>query len=194
MLRICIIDGHPDPADGHLVSALAQACAEGARDAGHEVSMIRIAAIDIPLLQNAAAFALAPPDAIRAAQDKIAEADHLIFLFPLWLGTMPAVCKAFWEQAARGGFLLDTGDKPDQWPQRKMKGKTVRIIVTMGMPALAYRLLFGAHSVKAMEAGIFRISGFRHIRHTIFGGIGAIGADRYADLLDQCRKLGAKAG
>lgn len=194
MGRICIIDGHPDPADGHLVSALAQACAEGARDAGHEVSIIRIAALDIPLLQNAAAFALAPAEPIRDAQVKIAAADHVVFLFPLWLGTMPAVCKAFWEQLARGGFLLDTGDKPDQWPQRKMKGKTVRIIVTMGMPALAYRLLFGAHSVKAMEAGIFRISGFRQIRHTLFGGIGAIDAEKRKGLLDQCRKLGAKAG
>lgn len=193
MTRICIIDGHPDPADGHFVSALAGACAEGAKDAGHEISTIRIAAMDIPLLENAEAFGQPPPDVFRNAQDKIAEADHLIFLFPLWLGTMPAVCKAFWEQVARGGFLLDTGDKADQWPQRKMKGKSVRIIVTMGMPGFAYRLLFGAHSIKALEAGIFRISGFRKIRHTIFGGIGAIEAGKREVMLDRCRKMGAEA-
>lgn len=193
MSRICIIDGHPDPADGHFVSALAKACEEGAQDAGHDVSTIRIAAMDIDLLKNAGEFAQTPPEAIQEAQNKIAGAKHVIFLFPLWLGTMPAVCKAFWEQAARGGFLLDTGDKPDQWPQKKMKGKTVRIIVTMGMPGFAYRLLFGAHSVKALETGIFRISGFKHIRHTIFGGIGAIDAEKRKGLLDQCRKLGAKA-
>lgn len=193
MSRICIVDGHPDPADGHLVSALAQACAEGAQDEGHEVSTIRIAALNIAFLRNAGEFAEAPPESLREAQDKINAADHIVFLFPLWLGTMPAACKAFWEQLARGGFLLDTGDKPDLWPQRKMKGKTVRIIVTMGMPAFAYRLFFGAHSVKAMEAGIFRISGFKHSRHTIFGGIGAIDAEKRKGLLEKCRRLGAKA-
>jgi len=35
--RILILNGHPDPAEGHLAQALVAACAEGATEAGHEV-------------------------------------------------------------------------------------------------------------------------------------------------------------
>ena len=31
-------------------------------------------------------------------------AEHLVFLFPLWLGDMPAVLKGFLEQLMRPGF------------------------------------------------------------------------------------------
>ncbi|WP_421786317.1 NAD(P)H-dependent oxidoreductase [Hyphobacterium sp.] len=191
MTRICVIDGHPDPQDGHFVSALAEAYADGAESAGHDVSRIRIAALDITFVGSPEDFARSPGDAIAAAQSKIARAEHIVFVFPLWLGTMPAVCKAFWEQVARAGFLLDATGEEDQWPQQKMKGKSVRIIVTMGMPGLAYKLLFGAHSLKALEAGIFRISGFKPVRHSIFGGIGAVNAEKRTAILEKCRELGA---
>lgn len=47
----------------------------------------------------------APPP-IRDAQATIAWAEHLIIVYPLWLGSMPAVLKAFLEQAFRPGFAL----------------------------------------------------------------------------------------
>ncbi len=193
MTRICVIDGHPDTASGHFVSALCDAYAEGADASGFEVSRIRIAELDVVLLKSAAEFDTPPAKAICEAREKIEAAEHIVFTFPLWMGSMPAVCKAFWEQVARGKFLLDTGDKPDQWPQQKLKGRTIRIIVTMGMPAFAYRFFFGAHSVKAIEAGIFRMSGFRRIRHTLFGGIGAVDDKARSAALDKCRVLGERA-
>lgn len=191
MKRICIIDGHPDQADGHFVSALADAYADGAVEAGHEISRIRIAHLEVGFVGSPEEFALTPGDDITGAQTKIAKAEHVVFLFPLWLGTMPAICKAFWEQIARAGFLLDSDGQSEKWPLQKMKGKSARIIVTMGMPGFAYRLLFGAHSLKGLEAGIFRISGFKPIRHTIFGGIGALDARKRSDMLERCARLGA---
>jgi putative NADPH-quinone reductase len=46
-----------------------------------------------------------PNEAILAAQQTILEAEHLMIIYPLWLGTMPALVKAFFEQAACGDFF-----------------------------------------------------------------------------------------
>ena len=52
--RILILQGHPDPAGGHLCHALAGAYAEGARESGHTVEVVTIAALDFPMLRTQA--------------------------------------------------------------------------------------------------------------------------------------------
>ena len=65
--RILIIDGHPDPAPGHLVHALADAYGQGADEAGHAVTLVTVAELDFPLLRRAEDFqdGTPPPDLAR---------------------------------------------------------------------------------------------------------------------------------
>jgi putative NADPH-quinone reductase len=110
MARLVIVQGHPDPAGGHLCHALADAYAHGAGQAGHTVMRIDVASLDFPWLQTKAAFEAGPiPDALRPAQEAIGQADHLCIVYPLWHGTFPAVLKAFLEQVFRPGFAYDLG-------------------------------------------------------------------------------------
>src|SRR3546814_3060446 len=53
--------------------------------------------------------ATAPADAIHKAQADIRWADHLVILYPLWLGDVPALLKGFLEQILRPGFAIDEG-------------------------------------------------------------------------------------
>ncbi len=190
---ICIINGHPDGAPERFVAALCEVYAKGAVAGGHEVSRLNIADLPIDFLSSEAEFASAPSAAIIEVQDAILAADHLVLAYPLWLGTIPARLKAFLEQVGRAGFLLDTGGDSNNWPVRRMRGKSVRLIVTMGMPGFAYRLLFGAHSLKGLEAGIFRMAGFSPVRHTILGGVGACGRDGRQAMLGRVERLGLQA-
>lgn len=190
---ICIINGHPDASSEHFVPALADAYARGARAAGHEVSRIDIGTLPVDFLHNQAEFDTPPDMEIVGERGKLAAADHLVLVFPLWLGCMPARLKAFMEQLARDGFLLETTSDGAGWPAQKMKGKSARIIVTMGMPGFAYRFMFGAHSVKGVERGMLRISGFKPVRHTILGGAEAAGAAGRAKMLHKVEKLGQLA-
>tara|TARA_R110000868_G_scaffold222065_1_gene473968 strand:- start:10950 stop:11537 length:588 start_codon:yes stop_codon:yes gene_type:complete len=190
---VCIINGHPDPAKGHFVEALADAYAHGAGEGDHTVSRIDIAKLPIEFLRNAAEFGQPPGEAIASERAKIAAADHVVLVYPLWMGSMPAIDKAFLEQISRGEFLMDTAGDSSKWPVQKMKGKSVRLIVTMGMPGLAYRVMFGAHSVKALEQGIFRIVGFKPVRHTILGMVEAVGAEGRARMIERVRALGQRA-
>ena len=171
--RITILQGHPDPSGRHFCNALAEAYAEGARSAGHAVRCIEVTKLDLPLLRSPEDFyqGVAPPD-VAAAQDAIRWADHLLIIYPLWYGHCPAVLHAFLEQAFRPGFAVGA-DASVLRHRGLLKGKSARIVVTMGMPAAFYRWFYGAYSLKSLERNILRFSGLGPVRTTLIGLVGA---------------------
>ncbi len=192
--RILIVQGHPDPAGGHLCHALAQAYREGALAAGHEVRVIDVAQLDFPLLRTQAEWTDgALPAVLLPSQASIAWAQHLVFVFPLWMGDMPALLKAYFEQVARPGFAFDRSKGGGPLGQKALGGRSARIVVTMGMPALVYRYVFRAHSVKALERNILGFVGIAPIRETLVGQVDTLGADGVARWLRTLRRLGADA-
>lgn len=184
--KILIINGHPDPSPDRFVHALAEAYAEGA--IAHEVRRLNLGELDIPFVRTAEEWTKgSPPVAIASAQNDIAWAEHIVILYPLWLGDVPALLKAFLEQVMRPGFAFRYREnKP---PEKLLKGRTARIVVTMGMPALFYKLVYGAHSVKSLERNILKFVGIRRIERMILGGVEA-NEDLRFDWLDQMRALG----
>ena len=186
--KILIIDGHPDPDRARFVHALADAYAAAAT--AHEVRRLDLAGLDIPVLQAAADWINGKPSPeMLAAQADIEWADHLVILYPLWLGDMPALLKAFFEQVMRPGFALQYGKH--RLPEKLLRGRSARVIVTMGMPALFYRLVYGAHSVKSLERNILKFVGIRPVARTIIGAVEA-SADHRREWLDEMAALGEK--
>jgi putative NADPH-quinone reductase len=117
-------------------------------------------------------------------------AEHVVIVYPLWHGTMPAILKAFLEQVFRPGFALDYA-AGGRWPRKRLAGKSARIAVTMGMPALVYRWYFGAHGLKSLERSILRFSGVRPIRENLFGMVDSAGDARRRKWLAEMERLGA---
>src|SRR6476646_2790047 len=106
--RLAIIQGHPDPAGNRFCHALADAYAEGAASAGHEVSRTEMARIEFPLLRTQQEFETGSlPGTLVPARDALVAAQHVLIVFPLWHGTMPALLKAFIEQVMRPGVALE---------------------------------------------------------------------------------------
>jgi len=177
--RIAILQGHPDPRGDHFGNALADAYAVGARAAEHEIKRIDVAKLDFPLLRSSEDFYQGmTPEGILPAQDAIRWADHLVIFYPLWHGSPPALFHAFLEQTFRPGFAVQTGD--GQMPKKLFTGKTARVVVTMGMPALFYRWYYGAHSLKSLKRNILGFARIRPVETTLIGmlGAGAGGPDR----------------
>ena len=189
--RIAIINGHPDSAGRHYCHALADAYAAGASAAGHEARIIDVGALDFAILRSKVEYErVAPAEPIRAAQQTIAWANHLVFVFPLWAGMLPALLKAFIEQVFRPGFAFTSAAHGRV--QRLLNGRSARIIVTMGMPAFAYRWLFGAHSVKALRS-ILWMCGIAPARATLIGDIESHAADARTRWLARVNALGRGA-
>lgn len=167
--RITIIEGHPDPRGGHFGQALADAYARGAQAAGHEVRRIAAGRLDFPLVRSGEDFRGMPPEVIREAQEAVTWAQHLVILYPLWMGSMPAVLKGFFEQVFRYGFAIGNPAKGSRMPAKLLKGRSARIIITMGMPGFAYRWYFGAHSLKIVQRNILGLAGIRPAKASLIG-------------------------
>lgn len=191
--HILILEGHPDASSPHLGHALADAYAQGAQEAGHEVRRCVLAQLDFPLLKSLHDWEHSPlPPSLVQPQADVAWADHLLLVFPLWLGDMPALVKGFLEQVARPGFAFQ-GEGRNPFAHQALKGKSARVVVTMGMPALVYRWYFRAHSVKSLERNILGFVGIGPIHETLIGGVGKPGEgfEKEAEKwLVKLRKLG----
>jgi putative NADPH-quinone reductase len=190
--RIAIVQGHPDPGGHHLLNALADAYADGAVAAGLEVRRIEVASLDFPLLQTQVEFEAGRiPASLEQAQDDMRWAEHWVFLFPLWHGTLPALLKGFVEQIFRPGFALEY--QKDAFPRRLLAGRSARIVVTMGMPTWIYRWYFGAFGVRGFAKSVLSFAGIRPVRTTLYGGLASADAQQQAGWLEEMRRYGSRA-
>jgi len=117
--------------------------------------------------------------------DKIKNADHLIFIFPIWWELMPALTKGFVDKVIFPGVAYDytnasnTRMKP-LW--EKLKGVT--IITTMNTPNWLYWLLFGNAIKKAMIMGTFWKIGFKNRKWISYNQVKAVSVEKRKKWLD----------
>lgn len=190
--NILIIDGHPDAIEGHFCHGLANAYQAGALRAGHSVRRLDLARLDIVFLRSQTEQENGVPHAdIRSAQADIGWAEHIVLVFPLWLGGMPALVKAFFEQTLRPGFAYDASRPPPR--AALLKGRSARVVITMGMPAWYYRLFYRAHSLKALKTGILGFVGLRPVSETLVGSVATGTAADRQRWLSRMERLGALA-
>jgi putative NADPH-quinone reductase len=119
-----------------------------------------------PLLRTKVDFETGalPPTLVQPRED-MRWAQHWVFLFPLWHGTMPALFKAFLEHIFRPGFALEY--KKAGFPKRLLAGRSARIVVTMGMPVVLYRWYFGAYGLRSFERSMLSFAGIKPIRESL---------------------------
>ena len=191
MTRILVIDGHPDSHPGHFIHAAADAYAKGARATGNEVKLVRIAELEFPLIRSFTQWNdKAPPPSIADVQSDFKWAEHVVILYPMWLGDIPALLKGFLEQVCRPNFAFRY--RENGLPEKLLKGRSARVVVSMGMPALFYALVYRAHSLKSLKRNILKFVGFGPVRHSIIGGIEGSGKSR-AKWLARLGELGRGA-
>lgn len=196
MGKILVINAHPDPDPARLCHALADAYAAGAAEGGHEVRRVTLGALDFPLLRSTGEFEQGTvPEVLHPACDAVIWADHIVFVFPLWLGTMPALLKAFLEQVMRPGVAFAYPEKgTGGFTRTLLKGRSARIVVTMGMPAFLYRYWYLGHGVAGVRRNILNFVGIKPVRETLLGMVTAASASKRAGWLERMRALGRAAG
>jgi NAD(P)H dehydrogenase (quinone) len=171
--------------------ALAEAYRSGAETGGHTVDVFATARMTFDPILHPGFESVQPLEAdLQKALDAILVADHLVTVFPLWLGTLPAILKSFLERVLQPSLVGPSKQgKFGKVPARK----SVHIFVTMGMPALLCRWWFGAHAVKLLEGNILAFMGVRPIRSTFRGSIESAGPLRRKQWLPQAETMGQGA-
>ncbi|MFN3614720.1 MAG: NAD(P)H-dependent oxidoreductase [Rubrimonas sp.] len=190
---VLVINGHPDPSPERLCAGLAAAYAQGAAQAGRSVRRLDVGALDFPLIASRHDYEhAAPPPAIAEAQAALTAAAHVALIFPIWLGGPPARLNGFLEQVLRPGFAREVSG-PGRIGRPLMKGRSVRIVATMAMPALAYRWWFMGRGVGNLRRSVLGFVGFGPIRTTYVGGAFDIPPERARALIEQAQALGRAA-
>jgi putative NADPH-quinone reductase len=189
--RLAIIQGYPDPGGNRLCHALADVYAQSAAAAGYEVTRIEVARLDFPILRTKEEFETGHlPESLLEAQRAIVSAQHLVIVFPLWHGTMPALLKAFIEQVMRPGVALEY--REHGFPKGLLAGRSARLVVTMGMPALIYRWYFRAHGIRGLERSVLKFAGMKPVRETLLGMVDAASDAKRRRWLDRMRDYGRR--
>lgn len=108
-------------------------------------------------------------DLIRS-QDSIRWAEHLVFVYPTWWGTMPALLKGFIDRTVLPGFAFKYRDNSPWW-DRLLTGRSARMIVTMDAPVWFFRLVYGKPGHNAMKKMILEFCGIKPVKKTSFGSV-----------------------
>jgi len=187
--RIAVIVGQSR--QGTFCEALAEAYATGARSAGHHVEVLHTARMTFDPILREAYVREQPlePDLVEAHR-AIMAADHLVIVFPLWLGAMPAILKGFLERILQPGLIEP--HRAGKFVQL-LKGKSARVIMTMGMPGLVYRWWYGAHALQALKRNVLEFMGVAPVRSTLYGMVEAVGAEKRRQWLDEMEVMGRDA-
>ena len=86
-------------------------------------------------------------DAVLYYQKKIAKADEIVFVFPYWWGSFPAILKNFFDWNFSKGFAFTYVDSR---PKGLLMGKTVKVFTTTGAPKFIYTLTGANRRLKSM--------------------------------------------
>lgn len=190
MKRILVVLGHPN--NDSFCGELAARYAEGAHAAGAEVRTLRLADLEFdPVLRlGYKTIQELEPDLSRA-QEMITWAEHLVIVYPVWWGTMPALLKGFFDRAFLPGFAFRYREDSPLW-DKLLEGRSARIIVTSDAPVWYNFLINGNPSQKALKRTILEFCGFKPVRVTSIGSVKSLDGEKIAGWLETAEKLGRK--
>ncbi len=113
-------------------------------------------------------------------------ADHLIFIFPIWWGGMPAILKGFIDRVFAKGFAYSY---KGAMPIGHLKGKGAWIITTHDTPKLIAKLFVQDYG-RILKNQILSMCGIKPIKHTEFCHVKGIKENKIKQKLD---KIGQEA-
>ncbi|NTU72740.1 NAD(P)H-dependent oxidoreductase [Candidatus Roizmanbacteria bacterium] len=188
MKKILIFNGHPDKES--FCTALAQAYKEGADMARTGCKLINLVDLDFtPVLKYGYRKRTDLEPDLLAVQRDIKEADHLVFVYPTWWSTFPALLSGFIDRVFLPGFAFKYRENSPFW-DKLLTGKTARLIVTMDAPPWYYFFIMGSPGHKAMKKGILEFCGVKPVKVTTIGPIKSFTKEKRAQWICEVRKLG----
>lgn len=167
--QILVVLGHPRV--DSLCGALAQHYIDGARAAGHEVRVLRLAELRFdPILHGGYQGSQPLEPDLAAAREAITAAQHLVWVYPLWWGGMPALVKGFIDRVFLPGFAFKYRQGSPFW-DRLLTGRSAEVLVTMDSPPWYFWLVNHMPGHHQMRKTILQFCGITPVRIHSFGSV-----------------------
>ncbi len=189
-MKILIILGHPD--EESFNKALYDAYKNGAISAGFEVKEIVIRNLQFnPNLQFGYRKRTDLEPDLLEAWEKIKWADHLVWVYPVWWGGLPALMKGFIDRVFLPGFAFQKRENSVWW-DKLLTGKTARIIYTMDQPFWYYWLVYKQPSNNAFKKLTLEFCGIKPVKVTNIGPVRLSKESYRANWIQKIKILGEK--
>lgn len=188
--RLLIVLGHPSGES--FCAAIADAYGTSAASAGAEVRQLRLGeiAFDPILHEGYRSRQTLEPD-LEAARAAITWAEHVVFVYPIWWGSVPALLKGFLDRVFLPGFAFAYREgRP--LPDKLLKGRSGRLIVTMDTPGWFNWLAYGAPGHRMMTRTVLKFCGISPVRRSVFAPVRGSSDKARAAFLDKVRAAGAR--
>ncbi|MCG8669329.1 MAG: NAD(P)H-dependent oxidoreductase [Pseudomonadales bacterium] len=169
MKRLLVINGNPK--EESLCKALSESYVAGAKGSGFHVDLIHLGDSHFdPILKSGYESKQVLEDSLAEIKERILAADHIVIVYPVWWGSVPAGLKGVLDRVFLPGFAFKY-EKGDLLPKRLLKGRTARIIITMDTPIWYYKLIYGSPATKMMKKTVLEFCGFSPVKVTEFGAV-----------------------
>lgn len=187
--KILVILGHP--LKKSLCGAFADSYEKSAKDSGASIKRINVSELNFdPILHDGyKKIQELEPDLLQLQKD-IKWANHLVLIYPIWWGGMPAVLKGLMDRMLLPGFAFNFED--NGFPEKLLKGRSMRLIITMGSPRLIYKLFFKKLPEKVIKKYIWGLCGIKPIKTSIFCNVEKVNKKLREKWIKKVSKLGKK--
>jgi NAD(P)H dehydrogenase (quinone) len=167
MKKILIINGHPNAASFNF--GIAESYKDGAIASGAQVETIIIADLKFnPNLQFGYQKRTELEQDLVESWQKIKNANHLVWIHPVWWGGLPAITKGFIDRLFLPGMAFQYRENSVWW-DKLLKGKTAHIITTLDQPGWYYRMFFGRPSVNQLKKSTLEFCGIKPVKVSYIG-------------------------
>lgn len=188
MKNILIINGHPD--NESYGFGIANSYLNGAKNAGHNVEIIHVRELRFnPNLEFGYRKRTELESDLLYSQQKITWAHHIVWIYPVWWGSVPAILKGFIDRVFLPGFAFKKRENSVWW-DKLLKGKSARIISTLDQPAWYYWLVYRQPSNNAMKKLTLEFTGISPVKITTIGPIRLSKNEYREKWLEKIHKLG----
>jgi len=190
--RILVIVGNP--ARKSYDDALADAYVAGARAVGAGTRMLRLRELTFdPILHEGYRQIQELESDLRWAQADLLWSQHLVIVYPVWWGSVPALLKGFLDRVFHPGFAYRPHDN-DPFFDKLLTGRSGHLVATSDAPALWVRLAYRNCDATMMRRAVLQFCGIAPVGLTRIGKIRGSTPEYRAGWLERLRKLGARQG
>ncbi|ELR72297.1 NAD(P)H dehydrogenase (quinone) [Fulvivirga imtechensis AK7] len=189
-MNVLVIEGHPRK--NSFSGALAQSYKAGAKQAQANVMSYVLAdkTFNLHVTTPSPHHQFIEKD-VKEAQELIAWADHLVFVYPTWWGTMPALLKGFLDRVFTPGFAFTESEDTNVWG-KLLKGKSAQLITTMDTPKWVYQWIYKSPGHRALKQATLQFCGVNPVRILTFSPIKTSNKSQRAQYLEKAFHAGLK--
>ncbi|MBG4795873.1 NAD(P)H-dependent oxidoreductase [Pseudomonas aeruginosa] len=189
--RILLIVGSPKRKS--FCHLLAECYAQGARSKDHVVRELKLGelAFDPILHEGYEQSQVLEPDLLEA-QRQIHWAEHLVFVYPVWWGGLPALLQGFFDRVLQPGVAFRYRGTQDKDWEQLLGGRSADLLVCHDQPLSRLRVLKGPPAHRQMVRSVLGACGIATRRLEEFAPMRSSSEEQRQGWLRRAEQLGSQ--